>query len=327
MQEYFFIAVSTRENLEICKRHAYAGFPDTRNGVWAYSDIKLGDYITFLYGARAHNLYQVVKKEAIANAKEFSPWKPIYFRQSGKMCYFPFRLHLKPWREFEEPLARPDFMYVAENLLQRGGYWKTHFQADQTTLQNVSHMGERFRGYVEPLEMRSYKTFIPKFVRGKKVRFPETYMFREVILQAILRQYLSRSEVFKGFLDRLGFHEFITKEFEVLGEKALPEGYVDILAKEARPKGEVKQIIIEVKLGRATKSEVEQLGRYVDEIGEECLAGVLIAEHSPEKIKIEDKKIHCMNYEFERIDLRTPHTFDELLSKTKIYLLTLDEAP
>lgn len=58
MQEYFLIAVSTRENLEKCKKYAYAGFPDTINGAWAYHDIKVGDYITFLYGAKAHNLYQ-----------------------------------------------------------------------------------------------------------------------------------------------------------------------------------------------------------------------------------------------------------------------------
>jgi hypothetical protein len=320
MQEYFFIAISTRENLEICERHAYAGFPDTINGVWAYSDIKVGDYVTFLYGARAHNLYQVAKKEAIADARDVPPWKPIYFRESGRTCYFPFRLHLKPWREFEEPLARPEFMYVAENLLQRGGYWKTHFQADQTTLQNVSQMGERFKGSIELLEMPRYETFTPKFFRGKKARFHETYQFREVILQSLLRQHLSQSKFFKDFLNKLNLHEFAIHEFEVLGEKALPEGYVDILVKEARPKGEVRQIIIEVKLGRGTKSDVEQLNSYVDEIGEECLAGVLVAEHGPKKVKVENERIHLMGYEFDGIDLRVPQTFDELLSKVRVSL-------
>lgn len=320
MQEYFFIAVSTRKNLELCERYAYAGFPDTINGAWAYSDIKVGDYVTFLYGARAHNLYHVAKKEAIANAQDVPPWKPIFFKESGKTCYFPFRLHLKPWREFEEPLARPEFMYVAENLLQRGGYWKTHFQADQTTLQNVSQMGEKFKGDIESLEMPQYKTFIPKFIRGKKVRHTETYQFREVILQSLLRHHLSQPSIFNDFLDKLWLREFATHEFEVLGEKALPEGYVDILVKEARPKGEVKQIIIEVKFGRATKNEVKQLKSYVDEIGEECIAGVLITEHSPKRVKVEDERIHLMSYEFEKIDLRAPHTFDELLSKVRISL-------
>lgn len=318
MQEYFFIAVSTRENLETCERHAYAGFPDTMNGVWAYSDIKVGDYITFLYGARAHNLYQVVKKEAIANAQDVPPWKPIYFKESRKMCYFPFRLHLKPWREFDEPLARPKFMYVAENLLQRGGYWKTHFQADQTTLQNASQMGEEFKGSVRPLEMPKYETFVPKFARVKKIEFPGTYQFREVILQSILRQYLTNPEVFKNFLCELALDKFDTNEFEVLGEKALPEGYVDILIKEARPRGEVKQIVIEVKLGSANKNDIEQLKRYVDEIGEECVAGVLIAENSPKKVEVKDEKICLMNYEFEGIDLKVPRMFDELLSKIRV---------
>lgn len=320
MQEYFFIAISTRENLEICERHAYAGFPETINGVWAYSDIKVGDYVTFLYGARARNLYQVAKKEAIADARDIPPWKPIYFTESGRTCYFPFRLHLKPWREFEEPLARPEFMYVAENLLQRGGYRKTHFQADQTTLQNVSQMGERFKGSIEPLEMPRYETFTPKFVRGKKARSPGTYQFREVILQSLLRQHLSQSKFFKDFLDGLNLNEFAAPEFEVLGEKALPEGYVDILVKEARPKGEVKQIIIEVKLGRGTRKDVEQLNSYVDEIGEECLGGVLVGKQSTKNVKVDNKKIHLMDYEFEGIDLEVPQTFDELLSKLRVSL-------
>jgi hypothetical protein len=318
MQEYFFVAVSARENLEICKRYAYAGFPDTINGVWAYSDIKIGDYVTFLYGARAHNLYQVTKKEAIVNAKDIPPWEPIYFRESRRMCYFPFRLHLELWREFKESLAKPEFMYVAENLLQRGGYWKTHFQADQTTLQNVSQMGKRSDGVAEPLEMPPYKIFIPRFVKAKKIELPGTYQLREVILQSIIRQYLLQPENLSDFLDKLGLKKLPPEKFEVLGEKALPKGYVDILVKEARPTGEVKQIIIEVKLDRAAKYDVEQLKHYVDEIGEECLAGVLISGHGPKRLKLEDRRIHLMSYEFEEIDLKVPHTFEELLSKISI---------
>lgn len=54
---------------------------------------------------------------------------------------FPYRLHLQLLRRFDESLVRQEFRYVAENLLLRGGYAKTHFQADQTTLQNVSQLG------------------------------------------------------------------------------------------------------------------------------------------------------------------------------------------
>ena len=320
MQEYFFIAVSTKENLEICKKYAYAGFPDTINGVWAYSDIKVGDFVTFLYGARAHNLYRVTKKEAIADAEKVPPWKPIYFRESGRTCGFPFRLHLEPSREFVEPLARPEFMYLAENLLQRGGYWKSHFQADQTTLQNVSHMGEISRGKTETLKMPAYETFVPKFVRGKSVRSSQIYQFREVILQSLLRQHFLNPEVLNDFLAKLGIKSLNALEFEVLGEKALPEGYVDIILKEAWPRGMVRQIVIEVKLGAASRSDVEQLQRYVNEIGEECMAGILVAERVPKETKVGDDRIHLATYGFNDIDLRVPHNFEALLSNIELFL-------
>ncbi len=45
-------------------------------------------------------------------------------------------------------MVRQEFSYVAENLLLRGGYLKTHFQADTITLYNVSEMGTPFTGGV-----------------------------------------------------------------------------------------------------------------------------------------------------------------------------------
>jgi hypothetical protein len=63
-QAYFLVAVSNRLNLELCVRHALAGFSNSGTGAWAYVDICEGDYISFLYGARAFNLYRVEKKEA-----------------------------------------------------------------------------------------------------------------------------------------------------------------------------------------------------------------------------------------------------------------------
>ena len=246
------------------------------------------------------------------------PWKPIYFKESGRTCSFPFRLNLKLSREFVEPLARPEFMYVAENLLQRGGYWKSHFQADQTTLQNVSHMGKIFTGRTEALQMPSYETFIPKFARGKGLRSSQIYPLREVILQSLLRQHLLNVEVLSDFFVGLGLSELNAHEFEVLGEKALPEGYVDIIAKEAWPKGVVKQIVIEVKLGVASRSDVEQLQRYINEIGEECVAGVLVAERVPKKVKVEENRIHLASYGFGNLDLRIPHNFEDLLSNIQL---------
>src|SRR5215467_8402412 len=89
---YFLIAVSTRENLELCIRHGLAGFPSGESGVWTYCEVREGDLISFLYGARVHNLYRVTKREAIRDAQLLPPWKPLIFRQTGRTYYFPFRL-------------------------------------------------------------------------------------------------------------------------------------------------------------------------------------------------------------------------------------------
>ncbi|MEM1981775.1 MAG: hypothetical protein QW788_04385 [Candidatus Hadarchaeales archaeon] len=316
MEEYFFIAVSNKENLELCLEWAMAGFPDTINGVWAYCDIKPGDFLTFLYGAKAYNLYRVIRKEAVKNPQVLPPpWKPIFFQTSGKVCHFPFRLELEPLRRLEEPLIRHEFSYIAENLLQRGGYWKTHFQADQTTLQQVSGMGEVWREEVRRREGISPDLFEPRFVRSRK-KVEGAYPLREVIVQSVLRHHLLRREVLKKLLNLLGVEG--VGELEVLGEKALSEGYVDIFIKESYPKGKKVMIAIEVKLGSAERSDIEQLERYVEELGEECKAGVLLAERVPKHVS-PPERIHLIPYSF-AIDLSSPHTFEELLKGVKLEL-------
>ncbi len=116
-------------------------------------DINEGDYISFLYGARAKNLYRVIKKVAYKNAENLPPWPPVTFKMSGNTYYFPFRLFLSQERELDEPMVRPEFSYVAENLLLRGGYRKTHFQADTLTFYKVSEMGNAFYGESEKIDL------------------------------------------------------------------------------------------------------------------------------------------------------------------------------
>ena len=137
---YFVVALSNRENLDLCEKYALAGFPNSISGLWAFVDIKENDFISFLYAARLKNLYRVIRKKALEEAEKLPPWKPLKFR-SGRTYFFPFRLELEPLRKFEEPLIRTEFAYIAENLLLRGGYAKTHFQADQTTLQRFANRG------------------------------------------------------------------------------------------------------------------------------------------------------------------------------------------
>ena len=149
-----------------------AGFPSTLPGVWAYSDIAKGDYISFLYGATAHNLYQVENKYALKNAEEIGPWPSVTFKIWNKTYNFPFRLQLKPLKDFKESLIRIEFAYVGENLLLRGGYRKTHFQADQLTLFSVSNIfGVESEGKYQSYPYSSDQAFVPVFTSKERSHF------------------------------------------------------------------------------------------------------------------------------------------------------------
>ncbi|MHC4656726.1 MAG: hypothetical protein ACYS91_17170 [Planctomycetota bacterium] len=319
-KSYFLISVSNKTNLDLCIKYALAGFTNSINGLWTFLDIKEGDYISFLYGAKARNLYVVESKEAIKDAESAPPWPSVTFKQSGRTYYFPFRLNLKPVRQFEESLVRVEFNYVAENLLLRGGYRRTHFQADQTTLQAVSQMGSLWNQQIDQL-LLDKKTFVPKFTRKRdKVSIPDVLQFQELILQAIIREYLSNRNRLKELLDICEV-DVSSDELEVLGEKALPEGFVDILIKEAIPTGISRKIIIEVKTGDAHKKDLEQLKKYIDEIGEECIGGILIARSFPKTLiqKDQNDQTKLASYNFgELTEMATPITFQELLNAFRL---------
>ncbi|MCX7667713.1 MAG: hypothetical protein N2Z84_02130, partial [Atribacterota bacterium] len=94
---YFLIALSNRKNLDLCLQYSLAGFTDSFSGLWTFTEIQEGDFVSFLYGARVFNLYQVREKKAFKNAENMGPWEKITF-QSGKTYSFPFRLFLAPIR-------------------------------------------------------------------------------------------------------------------------------------------------------------------------------------------------------------------------------------
>jgi len=98
----------------------------------------------------------------------------------------------------------------------------------------------------------------------------------------------------------------------------LPEGHVDILIKEAVPIGVAKKIVVELKLGKATRESIAQLKNYMKELGRECIAGVLIAESVPRRIR--EEGIHFLQYGFEEINLKQPQNFVELLLRLKLNL-------
>ncbi|MEM2900375.1 MAG: hypothetical protein QXT63_06240 [Thermoplasmata archaeon] len=188
---YFLISVSNRTNLELCIEYALAGFTNSINGLWTFMEIQEEDYISFLYGAKVFNLYKVIKKEAIKNADILPPWPSITFKMSGKTYYFLFRLYLKPLRKFIEPMVRPEFAYVAENLLLRGGYRKTHFQADQTTLQTVSQIGTVYNTPIKNLSLGNYETFTPFLTWNKNLTSPPEIFLFSRIYSSILTQLMA----------------------------------------------------------------------------------------------------------------------------------------
>lgn len=296
---YYLIAVSNKRNLELCMKYGVAGFTNGVNGFWTYSEINVGDYVSFLYGARAFNLYRVKRKDALLNAKILPPWENITFRESGRTYFFPFRLTLELVREFNEPIVRYEFSYVAENLLLRGGYRKTHFQADQTTLQNVSKMGVLSSKKLETLTLASNETFEPKIsMFAKSSNAPDIYKFNELLLQAAIKSKLSNKEMLDDLLKSISLQNGNSGTLEVLSEKALPQGHVDILIKNAVPIGYSKQIVVEIKRKKAAEKDVVQLLTYLEELGDESEAGILIANEFPKKLlqKYKTSKVRFVKY-------------------------------
>jgi len=316
--DYFLISVSNKENLELCIRYGMAGFTNSINGLWTFWDIKEGDYVSFLYGARVRNLYKVIKKVAYKNAENLPPWSPVTFRMSGRTYYFPFRLFLKQERELNEPMVRPEFTYVAENLLLRGGYRKTHFQADTITFYNVSTMGAVSNSKGETLNIEA-DSFEPKIVfRREHQKIPEKFYFQELILQSLIRRKI-QSSVFDNILEILSI-DHSPDEFEVLGEKALPEGFVDIFIKLKHPVGANIYLLVEVKTGKACKKDIEQLKRYISEFSNEVAGGVLIAKEFPKSIQRE-KCIIPVQYYFKDITSLSEYTYRQLLHSLQLKIV------
>lgn len=311
---YFLIAVSNRENLDLCIRYGLAGFPSGESGLWTFCEVREGDFLSFLYGAKAHNLYRVAKKEAILDAENLPPWKPLEFKESGKKYSFPFRLKLEPIRSFAESLVRAEFSYVAENLLLRGGYSKSHFQADQTTLQSVSEMGKLTDSPLAHLDLSAYTTFVPRFTKNKaSLRPPEIMRFKETILQSAIREHLSLERNLEKLCVALRLERVTASDFEVLGEKALPQGHVDILLKRRTPFGTTVKIPIEVKTKDAKEADVQQVSGYVDELRGECPTGILLAGGFGKKVlsKAASAGIRLVRYTL-NVDLKDTPAFGEI---------------
>lgn len=320
MPNYFLVSVSKHSHLDLCLKHAMAGFTNSLAGAWTFVEIQEGDFISFLYAAKAFNLYKVIHKKAISDFAKDSLWPSVTFRVSGRTYHFPFRLYLQPIRQFCESLVRPEFAYVAENLLLRAGYRKTHFQADQTTLQNVSQMGSLWNGDVGVWDSSPHYTFEPLFTLDrKKQNIPFVCMFQEIILQSAVRRYLSVEANLAAFLSAAGFEHLDVANFEVLGEKALGEGHIDILVKDRVPIARARKIIIECKLRASQMGDLSQLEDYKKELGEECIGGILISKTFPESVisSAKQRRIRLFRYVLD-LDLKSPTCFAEILGNLRL---------
>lgn len=315
---YFLISVSNRINLELCIKHGLAGFTNSSHGLWTFCEVEEGDFISFLYGARVFNLYRVREKAALRDAENLPPWPSVTFRMSGRSYYFPFRAILEPVREFQESMVRPEFAYVAENLLLRGGYRKTHFQADQTTLQSASQMGYLSAREPEVLTISGARSFVPGLSWNKaRIRKPEVFQFQESTLQTLLRHFLSDRRNLQNVLGSVGISGLEAGSLEVLGEKALPEGHIDLLIKESTPKGLSPKIVVEVKTGRVVPRDFEQLRAYMKEMGRECVGGLLVGGSLSRKTLglAKHTGVRPLTYAFEGLDKAEVYTFADLRKK------------
>ncbi|MEO0072157.1 MAG: hypothetical protein ABIK10_01775 [candidate division WOR-3 bacterium] len=311
---YFLISVSNKTNLELCIKYALAGFTNSINGLWTFSELQEGDFISFIYGAKVFNLYTIERKEAIRNAEKIGPWPPVTFTMSRNTYYFPFRVFLKPLREFTESMIKPEFSYVAENLLLRGGYRRTHFQADRVTFHAVSQMGELYGTPIDEFKS-NYKKFTPRFTLDKKdLNVPYVFYLHEIIIQSAIRQYLSKEKNLRFFFELTNLGNLSPEDFEVLGEKAFPEGHVDILIKEHSPKGYCRKIIVEIKKEALRNKDIDQLIMYTNELGKECECGVLIGKEVSNKVlkKAKNHRIECLIYTHR--NFKRPFSFNELLT-------------
>ncbi len=182
-------------------------------------------------------------------------------------------------------------------------------------------MGDLYRKPVKSFATDNCSTFTP-YIAWKKTpgSTPENFPFREFLLQSLVRRHLSCKENLQRFFDLSGLGDLRAEDFEVLGEKALSEGYIDILIKDRSPVGRSRKIIVETKLNRVQRKDVDQLRIYMEEIGEECLGGFLIAGSFPKKVLqgYWTLGIRCFTYSFEGLNNSKEYSFNELWERFRL---------
>ena len=106
--------------------------------------------------------------------------------------------------------------------------------------------------------------------------------------------------------------------FEVLSEKAFPEGHVDLRIKDATPKGGARKVIAELKLGSATTADVQQTRNYARLLGNECLGAVLIARSHSRRVQERAREAGISLLRYETCLSDEPCTFGEIVSSLRL---------
>jgi RecB family endonuclease NucS len=114
-------------------------------------------------------------------------------------------------------------------------------------------------------------------------------------------------------LRRVSFEGTRAGELEILGEKALPEGHIDLLLKKRVPLGSGLKIPIEVKTKTAQAKDLDQLRAYMDELRGECPIGILIAGEFNKRIigSAKNAAVKLVRYTL-NADLMKAPTFEEI---------------
>ena len=175
-------------------------------------------------------------------------------------------------------------------------------------------MGTLAEERVVPLSMGPYTTFTPHFTRNKElVNTPEVSRFKEPILQSAIRKHLMSETNLQLLLSRLSFEGVRAGELEILGEKALPEGHIDLLLKQRVPLGSGLKIPIEVKTKTAQAKDLDQLRAYMGELRGECPIGILIAGDFNKRVigSAKDTAVKLVRYAL-NADLTKAPTFEEI---------------
>jgi hypothetical protein len=280
-----------------------AGFPSGENGAWTFCEIAEGDFISFLYGARAHNLYEVSKREALRDALSLPPWEPLTFRETGRTYSFHIDCCYS-LSVFSELLVRTEFAYVAENLLFCVAAIARRIFKQTKQLCRVFSKWEPWQtARSSLLPCRNIQLSLLRFTRTESLlKTPEIVRFRETILQAAF-----------GSKANLALNGTNADDLEILGEKALPEGHIDLLLKRRVPLGSALKIPIEVKTNRAQSKDLVQLRGYMNELHGECPIGVLIASDFGRSAIEEASKLRMKLVRYSlSADLKETPTFQEI---------------